>query len=60
MDNKKEVTDVYVHLLKAHASNRIPTKRLIEKFYPMDLFSEICGKCKNLVLSYSQSRISLN
>ena len=57
---QNQVIDVYVHLLKAAFSNRSPVKRLFERFYPMDLFSGFYGIYKNLVLSYSKCRVSLN
>ena len=36
---QKQVTDVYLHLLKAPSPKRNPPKRLFERFYPMGLFS---------------------
>ena len=57
---QKQVTDVYVHLLKVPSSKRSPPKRLFERFYRMDLFLGFYVIYKNLVLSYSPSRVSLN
>ena len=57
---QKQVIDMYVRLLKPPYSNRSPPKRLFERFYPMDFFSEFYSIYKNLDLNYSQSRVSLN
>ena len=57
---QKQIIDVYVHLLKAPSSNRIPPKRLFDRFYPMDLFSLFCCIYTYLILNFSQSGASLN
>ena len=57
---QNQVIDVYVHVLKAPSLNRSPPKMLFEWSYPMDLLSWFYIIYKNLVLNYSQSRVSLN
>ena len=57
---QKQVIDVYVHQLKAPSSNKSPPKRLFERFYFMNLFSEFSGIYKKLVLNHNQSRVYLN
>ena len=54
---QKQVTDVYVQLLKTPSSNRSLPKRIFERLYPMDLFSQFYGIYKNLDLNYIQSRV---
>ena len=58
---QKQGIDMYVQLLTAPSWNRkSPPKRLFGKFCPMDLFSGFYGIYENIVLNYSQSRVSLN
>ena len=57
---QEQVIDVYLDLLKTPFRNTRPPKRLFERFYPINLFSGFYGIYKNLVLNYSQSRVSLS
>ena len=58
---QKQGIDIYVQLLTAPSWNRrSPPKRPFGKFCPMDLFSGFYGIYENIVLNYSQSRVSLN
>ena len=45
-NRQKQAIDVYVQLLKTHFPKRSPQKSLLEKFYPMYLFSGFYGITK--------------